>query len=226
MTVRISKPEALAGSKWISNKHYGRAYFKGYYEPEITEYLIESLQDSDVFYDVGAHCGYFSLLASKICKEGSIVSFEPFPPNFDFLNKIRNLNYTERWAIVNKAISNVSGQIGFQQGKTTSTGKVSNDSSFLVDKVNLDTFIAKTGLTPTVIKIDVEGHADKVLEGFRTFELLPNCRLLIELHENSNERSYIIDRFRKKYRILNIKGQESNLEKERPSHVLIEALNT
>lgn len=225
--VRISKPDVLSGNKWMINKNYGRAYYKGYYEPLITEYLIKVLQKEGVFYDIGAHCGYFSLIASEICKEGATVSFEPSPQNFDFLKQIKELNFSDRWLLVNKAVSNSKGQIKFLAGKTSSTGRISEKGELLVDQIDLDSFIEESKLSPTIIKIDVEGHADQVLNGFSKFESLDNnCKLLIEIHDNSDEWSYIINRFGNNYSITNIHGQELNLEDKVSSHVIITKRDT
>jgi hypothetical protein len=35
----IKKPTKLNGYRWLMDKNYGRAYFKGYYEPKLTTYI-------------------------------------------------------------------------------------------------------------------------------------------------------------------------------------------
>jgi hypothetical protein len=73
--VTIKKPSPLNGYRWIMDKNYGRAYFKGYYEPELTTYIIENLSNDSCFIDIGSHAGYFSLLAGSIAKKGNVISF-------------------------------------------------------------------------------------------------------------------------------------------------------
>lgn len=48
------------------------------YEPCMTEALSSILRESDVFLDVGANEGYFSVIASKlVCESGLVLSIEP-----------------------------------------------------------------------------------------------------------------------------------------------------
>ena len=50
----------------------------GTYEPELTHLLIDSLDDGGVFWDIGAHAGYYSMVAAQLVgRSGEIVAFEP-----------------------------------------------------------------------------------------------------------------------------------------------------
>lgn len=55
----------------------------GEYEPEVTKF-IKTL-NGDLFVDIGANIGYFSILASKTFKR--VYAFEPFPKTFKLLEK-------------------------------------------------------------------------------------------------------------------------------------------
>ena len=51
------------------------------YEPLLTGYFVEHLRPGAVFVDVGANCGYFSMLAAGLVgPSGRVFSFEPNPP--------------------------------------------------------------------------------------------------------------------------------------------------
>jgi FkbM family methyltransferase len=55
-------------------------YHFGIWEPNLTEWLRRTLQRGDVFVDVGANIGYFSILASRLVgPSGSVVAIEPLP---------------------------------------------------------------------------------------------------------------------------------------------------
>lgn len=84
---KIRSPEPLRGLKWIADKRYGRAYYKGYYEPSLVPLLISEFRKNDTFFDIGAHAGYFSLLVSQLANKGQVFSFEPVPENFEFIKK-------------------------------------------------------------------------------------------------------------------------------------------
>ena len=53
------------------------------YEPRLTQYFVDHLRPGGVFVDVGANCGYFSMLAAGLIgTSGRVFSFEPNPPVF------------------------------------------------------------------------------------------------------------------------------------------------
>lgn len=55
----------------------------GLFEPGTTRFLASVLKPGDTFLDIGAHIGYFSVLAASIVgTEGEVIAFEPEPSNF------------------------------------------------------------------------------------------------------------------------------------------------
>lgn len=64
-----------------------------FYEPETTILLGSVLKPGDVFVDVGAHVGYFSVLAASLVgATGQVISFEPAPANYARLVEHIRLN--------------------------------------------------------------------------------------------------------------------------------------
>jgi FkbM family methyltransferase len=62
-------------------------------EPETSQFVIFALKPGDCFIDIGAHIGYFSLLAAALVgTNGRVISFEPDELNFNHLNKNMVLN--------------------------------------------------------------------------------------------------------------------------------------
>ena len=58
------------------------------YEPHVTKALRNLLKPGDVFVDVGANIGYFTLLASTLVgPSGNVISFEPNPNNCELLRR-------------------------------------------------------------------------------------------------------------------------------------------
>jgi FkbM family methyltransferase len=56
------------------------------YEEETSNFVGSILQPGDTFVDIGAHVGYFSMLASAMVgPEGQVYSFEPEPRNYAHL---------------------------------------------------------------------------------------------------------------------------------------------
>jgi FkbM family methyltransferase len=79
---------------------FGQKIMWGYFskgqlnEPETSQFVIFALKPGDCFMDIGAHIGYFSLLAADLVGiNGKVISFEPDESNFYHLNKNIVLNH-------------------------------------------------------------------------------------------------------------------------------------
>ena len=76
----------------------------GIWEPYETSLLLSMLQPGDVFVDVGANIGYFSVLAAVVVGEGGAVfAFEPDPDNFRLLRDNVALNGFEQQVVTVEA---------------------------------------------------------------------------------------------------------------------------
>src|SRR5262249_8726257 len=63
-------------------------YRHGYIEPAMTRVLLERLRPGMVFVDVGAHYGYYSLLASQaVGPAGAVLAVEPARRTFQILRR-------------------------------------------------------------------------------------------------------------------------------------------
>ena len=65
------------GDDWISNQVFWRG-LKGY-EPETVPLFFELASSSEVTIDVGAHVGFYTLLAAHANPAGRVFAFEPHP---------------------------------------------------------------------------------------------------------------------------------------------------
>lgn len=186
--VDIEGPLPIKGYKWIINDRFGKAYFKNYYEPETTALFLQHIAQGDVFIDIGAHAGYFTLIASAVVKDGTVHCFEPVPENYDHVKKIIKLNCLENVKVNQAILGNHVGKIGFQEGKTSSTGKVDLDSNLKFESTTLDAYVEGKRINKIdLIKIDVEGYGSYVLEGAKKVikKYLPN--IIMEIHKGSGE---------------------------------------
>ncbi len=156
------------------------------------------LQPPVTFLDVGANVGFVTLLAcSKVrLKEGRIVAhcFEPDPGVFTWLSGNQNLNSSLFEIVANPcAVGAVEGEgeltISARSGWSTMAHEPPGGFSFLpkagkttVRVTTLDSYCREHGLSPTVIKIDVEGFEKEVLAGARTILERSRPYLLIEIN--------------------------------------------
>ncbi|MEY2922390.1 MAG: hypothetical protein RL108_1012, partial [Bacteroidota bacterium] len=189
--VNIEGYHHLKGYKWIINHNYGMAYFKGYYEPLICQILTKHLSVDSVFVDVGGHAGYFSLFAAAISKNGHVFSFEPEPNNYNFMDSILKLNDVANWSIINKAAGQERGQMFFEVGSTSSTGRMSENGKLPVDVTTLNAELSNLERLD-IIKIDVEGFGGRVVQGGVEVILKFLPILMIEIHQNSDELETIL----------------------------------
>lgn len=153
--------------------------------------VLSALQSGDVFYDIGANTGLYTLFASRHEPESTTVAFEPYPPNTALLRKNVSLNNAENVVIQELALSNSDGSIQFDQPQVEDAGYGSasiatDDSTGAVDVPTKrgDELIAEGEIPqPNVIKIDVEGSEPLVIQGLEDALSSPECRLIyLELH--------------------------------------------
>ena len=82
MTVEVGNPRELSRV---------RAYLTR--EPETVEWIAEYVKSQDVFYDIGANIGLYSIFAAKLHRgDLKVYSFEPESQNYASLNRNVYLN--------------------------------------------------------------------------------------------------------------------------------------
>ena len=118
-----------------------------------------------MFYDIGANCGYFTLLASQLVGDaGHVYAFEPNPEVVRKLRQNLELNGVSNVTVFPLALSDSEGT----QQLSLTAGKNSGMSSFRtldgestsreVDVVRLDDLIEHEALRlPDFVKMDIEG---------------------------------------------------------------------
>lgn len=168
-------------------------YFWGRYEQEDSEYFIRSVQKSDVCIDIGANVGFYTLALARQAANGTVHAFEPVPLNRDLLS----VN------ILTNGFSNVTiNQLVVGDREEDTELYVADDGAFssLVDTerrpikdkiqarmITLDHYCETQGLERVdVLKIDVEGAEEKVINGAKT--VLSNGKsqprlIMLELNE-------------------------------------------
>jgi FkbM family methyltransferase len=155
-----------------------RLMFEGF-EKEETDYLFSVLKEGDVFVDIGANVGLFSLIASTIVgKNGKVISFEPAPKTFARLIENVKLNDLKNIDTRNIGLSNVNDELTFYVSKNgydawnsfapSQDNKL--ESSIQVSVSTLDVELENIEKSKIkLIKMDVEGWEKFVLKGGREF---------------------------------------------------------
>ena len=160
----------------------------GRVELSVQRALAGALSRGDVFFDVGANVGFYTLLAARaVGPTGRVVAFEPHPENVAALERNVLLNGFENVVVVPKAASGGAGRALLEAGNRA-TAKLGAPRGLEVETIALDDFVtAHPDLRPAVVKIDVEGHELDVLEGFRRTLEQSAPILLCEMHGRNAE---------------------------------------
>ena len=147
----------------------------------------------DIFIDVGANCGFYSLSLAKEFSKLKVFAFEPNKEAFlKFTNSLKvNLNLKEKIILYNFGLSNSSGQLEMTSlekfGYLQSGGSKiidTNEKEHLTTKIftcdfNKGDNVLKIIRKKICIKIDVEGHEYYVIDGLK--KLLQNNKTIIQI---------------------------------------------
>src|SRR6187402_1787101 len=76
-------------------------FWYGYYEKELGDLLKKMLRANDVFIDIGANIGYFSLLAATFSPSVKVISFEPVKDLFKKMDKNFSINDSKNIIAIN-----------------------------------------------------------------------------------------------------------------------------
>ena len=129
-------------------------------------FLLHLLEPDDLFLDVGANSGSYTILASGVIG-AKTTAFEPVPETFNrLLSNICINQLHDRVDAKQVGISSMNGVMQITTGDDTTNHFVSGETSKNVVSVEVLTLdSACSGLAPSLIKIDVEGWEMSVLSG-------------------------------------------------------------
>ena len=155
------------------------------------ERCIEFSRAASCVFDIGAHVGFVTLpLSRNIAEGGTVYSFEPGRANMQLLRRHLNMNEVSNVIAVDALIGGTDGtlvdfheidepsgmnSIAMKRGRFT----YSTDRKAVL---SLDTFCAANGLSPDLMKIDVEGSELEVLTGARETLSKNQPILMLSLH--------------------------------------------
>jgi len=140
------------------------------WEPYTEELFQNAITPGSTVLDLGAHHGYFAMLASRhVGTDGIVYAFEPAPENFKIMKTNFELNNLTNVTPVNMAASDKRATVPFYlckpndvQGSLFATLR-DNESTVPVESMTIDEFL--DGKPVDVVKMDIEGGEPRALEG-------------------------------------------------------------
>ena len=191
----------LVSDNWIT-KYRARSFNEK--EPEMLDWLDKNLRNEDVFFDVGANVGIYSIYAALRKPGSTVCAFEPEYSNLHQLKQnIFENNLINNVCCYALALDDNSG-ISYLHIQDITPGAalatVSNDDleqtatghSVVwkegIATITLDEFCILSSIIPTIIKIDVDGTEVAILMGGKKTFSNPQLRsVYIETDEDQVE---------------------------------------
>ncbi len=177
----------LRGKRWVVGSGTHR-FWLGVFEEELQQLFCQLVKPGSVFFDIGAHVGFFTLLASQlVTPSGKVFAFEPMPRNVRLLERHLRLNKLQNVTVVEAAVAEKIGTTLFAAGPSYAKGSMAHatpDGAISVNTLALDDLVGKGEVPlPDFIKMDIEGAELLALKGAR--ELLTKGHPTIFLSTHS-----------------------------------------
>jgi FkbM family methyltransferase len=174
-------------------------------ETGTVELLRRELQEGDVFCDIGANIGLYSLMAAaRVGSSGRVYAFEPLAANFaSLVENIRLNGYADRMTAFSLALTDEAGIFPFHyismvpgsSGSQLHEAVDMNEASFnpLVTELKYGTSLdelVRAGILrrPDVVKIDVDGNEARILRGMRSLLTGSHRPRIISVEVNAREK--------------------------------------
>lgn len=143
------------------------------FEPEMKDVFEKLILSSNIFLDVGANTGFYSLFASALNKDCTVHAFEPVPAIYNSLNHNISLNNAYNIIIHKIALSNATQISSFfvPDSIRTPTGasqvpQFQNCIEIPCQLKKLDEFVAESAISCIdLMKVDTETTEPLVIEG-------------------------------------------------------------
>ena len=209
--IKLTREDPFSFTKVKDNGDY-----KMYYHPLILDEVLMmsgvweiyvkrtlTVGPNDVFIDVGAHIGSYTIPVAK--KAQKVIAFEPNKYTFELLTKNITLNHLTNIEAYNVAVSKKRGVVSFMYENHSAYSRILDGSQssnttvienakqpytnniHLVNTIDLDSVLLKEDRVDW-IKIDVEGHELDVLEGAMQTIRMHKPKIIIEIWPRNLEK--------------------------------------
>jgi FkbM family methyltransferase len=178
------------GDDWVPNQVFWRGWDG--YEPELTPLFYRLAAAAQTTFDIGAHVGFYALLAAHANPAARVFAFEPFELPLRALRRNVAANGLANVEIVEGAVGRAAGRAPFYVVDDAAIPCSSSLSrafmeyhpdirSVDVEVIALDEFVAARRLRVDLVKIDTETTEPDVLAGMRETLARDRPHVLLEV---------------------------------------------
>lgn len=169
---------------------YSRCWFfprcdeNHHHEPAVTNLVAKLLPHVPSFIDIGAHLGYFTVLAAALAPDKPVIAYEMDDRAFARIKRNVAMNHLVNVRLIHEAIAGRSGEAQYHRPLLIDSGEslITNDSAGTTIKTRtLDDAVREAEIETGLIKIDVEGAEYDVLFGMKE-TLSKHPIILLEIH--------------------------------------------
>ena len=161
---------------------------RGEWDGKVLNVLKQRLGPGDVFVDVGANVGYFSLIASRLVgDQGIVFTFEPSPRALEKLISNLRRNNIENVVLFSTAcgykveLHRLNQASWHNIGASSFCGHIGSEATENVPVLPLDNLLGGLDIAPSLIKIDVEGYEFEALRGMVEILVRHRPEVLMEI---------------------------------------------
>lgn len=201
---------------------FHRNYWNGAVESEVQQSLQQFLKPGMVVYDVGAHIGFFSLIAARLVgPTGTVIAFEANPTVVEYTRLHRDRNACNHMYVLGRAVWSANQDVCFDDGDSSMINgmghivTMNTPNTIVIPTITLDD-ISTLFAPPDFIKMDIEGAEIEALKGAEHVFTTLRPILLCELHgsEAAAFVSAFLERHQYTYQWMNVYATQS------ASHIL------
>jgi FkbM family methyltransferase len=178
-------------------------YWKGTSSYEYSDIFEKLFERCEVFFDVGANIGYYSIMAGITNPKLKVYAFDPSPGPYHYLSENIRINNLSNVFGFQKALSNQNGKFSFQiavnskysylkynslggSGHLAGVREDPSPVSVEVEALTLDDFVSSNNIPKIdLIKLDVEEAEHLVIAGSK--ETLKKSRPILVCEVFSGE---------------------------------------
>lgn len=159
----------------------------GYWEPDLTEWMLKNIKSGWKCLDIGFNIGYYSEVLSRIVGEkGKVWAFEPNKELIESYKKASEMNTYDNcseiiifpYALSDKELkTNLMIPTENIGGASLTSNNKSDNETFIFQEVETKRLDSLVDEYVDFIKIDIEGHEPQAWKGFS--EKVKQCPLIV-----------------------------------------------